>query len=584
LSETTTAPAENDDKTPTILNSKQGKSKPFRHYDHKPTQGNFTQQQQNNNNDGHEIVVVNQELYQLLSITQKKYVVVSNDSSSPTQGSFYLRLSVLKLFVPAMMAWARRKTTHAAEQCETLLRRYVQQALAGNPHAVPNTIMFNIVMDAWAKTETSDAPKRILKLLEWMQTLRRNGKEGIVPSPSQASASSSSSASSTPASQQTTTTNSQSSTQLEIWTQALRPDVFSFSTLVTAWAKSRHPDASSKALSILDYMERKGLQPNTFTYNAVLHALVFSRDKDRADKAERLVLRMERLYEQQLEELLQKGIDVNDHTNNNTIVVGVEPDLYTYQSLMAIWSRIRKAGAPQRVEQILHMLQERSQYDPTLEPNTHCFTAAIHAWARSVKEKSKASHAYKLLCELRDRYEQQQPSNDRIKPNIVSFTAVINACVCTTTHYWTTDDDDTGVDNTASDERDMALKIAHLTMEELRRSPQYGQPNFLTYAAMLRVYGTNLPPGPTRDALVRRTMVQCCQAGQLGQVVWDAFESAASWELVEQTRAALGLSSSSRENAVQDDNDDNLRLARYSSRNVKGERYHGKISIYNPIR
>lgn len=55
----------------------------------------------------------------------------------------------------------------------------------------------------------------------------------------------------------------------------LKPDAFTYTAVIDAWAKSGYRGAASRADQLLDKMEAKylagdmDLKPNTFTYNAV---------------------------------------------------------------------------------------------------------------------------------------------------------------------------------------------------------------------------------------------------------------------------------------------------------------------------
>lgn len=103
-----------------------------------------------------------------------------------------------------------------------------------------------------------------------------------------------------------------------------------------------------------------------------------------------------------------------------------------------------------------------------------------------------------------------------VKPNVVAFTAVLNAC-------------SRPVDNS---ERMDAFQIAQLTKAELSVGI-YGKPNFLSYAAFLAVCATTLDIGEFRDRVVRNTFDECVEAGEMGQIVIEKLKQAASPELYE---------------------------------------------------
>jgi hypothetical protein len=218
---------------------------------------------------------------------------------------------LVRQMIPAISKWGRRKSLNSAERAEELLHRLVEEAIAGNGHVDLTVALFNAAMDAHAKGANPEGVQRILRKME---TLRVEHEQF----------------------------------------SNLRPDVVTMSTLTTAWAKSRLPEAASKSVAVLQYMEDQGLEPNTIVYNAVLHALAFSPRMDKSIKAEELVECMKSQY--------AEGKDC-------------KPDIYTYQSLILAWSRTNIDGAPQKAEKILNFLDEEAKNgNKSLTPNAHCFT------------------------------------------------------------------------------------------------------------------------------------------------------------------------------------------------------------------
>lgn len=109
---------------------------------------------------------------------------------------------------------------------------------------------------------------------------------------------------------------------------------------------------------------------------------------------------------------------------------------------------------------------------------------------------------------MRRRYLESHSKS--LKPNVVAFTAVLNACA-----------------RPVGAERDDAFEIAQLTMEELHLGT-FGKPNFLSYAAFLSVCSSALAPGQRRDEIVKTTFEQCKTAGQVAQIVLEKLYGAAS--------------------------------------------------------
>jgi hypothetical protein len=167
----------------------------------------------------------------------------------------------------------------------------------------------------------------------------------------------------------------------------------------------------------------------------------------------------------------------------------------------------------------------------------------IHAWARS-SEKQRARNAYQLLNIMTRRCNDVTNKRaNQLKPNVKSFTAVLNACARPA--------DDSEI-------RD-AYSIAQLTMTELSLG-RYGQPNFLSFAAFLSVCATTLEPGADRDVIVKKTFEDCINAGQVGQIVLEKLKLAASSGLFEElVRDCPNV-------------DGQYQIPKHWKRNIRGER------------
>jgi len=348
----------------------------------------------------------------------------------------------------AIACCAYDRSYEGGRQAQALLKRYIQEFLAGNSNATLNNRLFNAVMNAWVKSEHQDAPQKIQNIMKIMQDLRK--QHDLLD---------------------------------------LAPDVISMSLYCLACAKSRKPIAAQKAQGILGHMERKGLKPNTFTYNAVLLAHVHSNNREKALKVEALIHHMTQRYD-------------SGHSE-------CRPDVCSYQSLIAAWSRTSMYGTPQKAEEVLNFLYDESRQRGKgyLRPNCHCYVAAIHAWSFS-QEVQKARHAYEILQHMRQLYEEK-PAYIDLKPNVVAYTAVLNACSLPV--------------NDA--EQENALQIAQLVMEEMRIY-KYDRPNFLTFSAFLQVLSSTLPYCKKRDKLSRDTFEQARDSGQVGYIVLEKLQIA----------------------------------------------------------
>lgn len=115
------------------------------------------------------------------------------------------------------------------------------------------------------------------------------------------------------------------------------------------------------------------------------------------------------------------------------------------------------------------------------------------------------------------------------RPNEVTYTAVLNSCAFPAA--------------CDSNSRRRALDTAIFTLEELQSS-QYGKPNQVTYGTFIKAAANLLHDDEDRRGkVIERAFRQCCEDGQVGEMVLAYLRQAAPRELY---RELIPASSSSR--------------------------------------
>ena len=131
----------------------------------------------------------------------------------------------------------------------------------GNPDVRVDTISFNAVLDAWARSGDRVAPRRAEQILAHMDQLYRAGNKGV------------------------------------------KPDRYTYNTLINVWAKSGERGSAARAEHVLSVMEKKfrdgdqDFKPNTRTYTSVIDAWAKSGEKGAARRAEQILNNMISRYE-----------------------------------------------------------------------------------------------------------------------------------------------------------------------------------------------------------------------------------------------------------------------------------------------
>jgi hypothetical protein len=175
----------------------------------------------------------------------------------------------------------------------------------------------------------------------------------------------------------------------------------------------------------------------------------------------------------------------------------------------------------------------------------------INAISKSQND-GKAQRALRWLRKMDRLY---RAGNPKVKPNEVTYTAVLNSCA----HPSERSDKRT---------RRKALDTAIFTLEELRSTAMYGQPNQITYGTFLLACANLLQvegggegdeddaggaageedrrlAAALRRSTTERAFRQCCQDGQVGEMVLSRLRRAAP-DLYEELLADVLSSSSNR--------------------------------------
>lgn len=149
-------------------------------------------------------------------------------------------------FNACLHAWAQSNTSSSASRAEELLHKMLDPAFSQDTSIVPNTTSFNTCMQAWAKAarDNPKAPEKAEELLTLLTSLG-DGDDN------------------------------------DVTIRNLKPDVASYTTVMTAYAKSTRVDKAVQARRLLDSMlsskdsaiaRKISAVPFTVLLNAVAHS------------------------------------------------------------------------------------------------------------------------------------------------------------------------------------------------------------------------------------------------------------------------------------------------------------------------
>jgi len=267
-------------------------------------------------------------------------------------------------FSAVMNAWAKsgtRNNNMNSKKVEDLLRYMEKLSDEDCPNLQPNIVIYNTLLNAWAKdgevTKIEDTLQRMIRL--------------EIPSVS--------------------------------------ADTISYTTLLSAYARLRTPEAALKADSLLQQMLElyhhgmESAKPNVIAFSTVMQCHAQLGDGERAE-----------YWLQQLQELYHRNKDPD-----------FLPDLAVYNTVLHAWV---KSGQPEKAEDFLRhvMINDENENDngndivlSTL-PNSRTFNMIISAWAKA----GEPDRAEATLMEMQRLYVEDDYDTC---PCVISYNTVLDS-------------------------------------------------------------------------------------------------------------------------------------------------------------
>lgn len=273
-----------------------------------------------------------------------------------------------------------------AERAEYLLRKMEEISSLDSSRVAldPCVIIYTAVITAWSKCEDTISPVRALSLFRRMCTSK---KDYVHPNVISLNA------------LLTTFCNHDRVTEaqelLEQLKQRLQPNKKTYQLILRGYAKSKSTDAAENAHEFLKELEylyhpresTANIKPTVYMYSQVLTAWGNSSRYDAAFMAEELFLDM----------IQQK----------NTSVL---PDTVSFNCVLRAWSKSFEGGAAERAESFLRRIQQ--EYDEIISIDSISHLHMIYAWAFS-RRKNAPLHCQRHLEAARKICSNSRNASDR---------------------------------------------------------------------------------------------------------------------------------------------------------------------------
>ena len=459
------------------------------------------------------------------------------------------------------------------EGAEAVLWRLEKIWKAGNAKVKPDTILYNVVIDSWAKSGKREAHKRAETILEHMEQLNQQDHEVVCPNAITYNAVINAWARSREkgAAQRAEAILNHMMKLHESGREDCSPNAKCFTSVIDAWAKSREIGAAQRAEAILEHMEQlhqQGLEdvrPNTIIYNAVINAWAKSREKGAAKRAEAILNHTMKLHEGGREDCCPnaqsfttvidawaRSRDKDAPKRAEALLAKIDelhrrgyrdmlPNVVSYNAVINTWAKSREHGAAQRAEAILnHMLKLHESGREECHPTVTSFNTVVDAWAKS-RDKNAYDHASRVFRQMMNMENQ---GYTEVQPNVITYNAQINALAVSNIpdkapraykmllelENKANHDKTELAPNTQSygvvlkacsrsslsgtrKEKEEALRIALMTFEKLRKAPNVPI-DAHKYAPLFTVISSTTN-GDTMAKLMSEVFRLCCEDGVL---------------------------------------------------------------------
>ena len=247
------------------------------------------------------------------------------------------------------------------ERAESLLRR---MELSPTP---PDTITYNIILNHCAKIATTAAAEKASQVLQYMITTSQQQSPQVQPLQATSSSSSKSNISHS-------SNNSNSNNGTNDSSHTVKPDLYSYSRVIAAWAGSGDVNASNQIWKLYQFMiHDEKLVLNMVVYTKML--AFFSKTDSIAD-LHRSIQVLEAMEQQQI---ASSNFTGNNTATNESSTSEVRPDFWHYQLMIG---RAIEIGHVEIAVQIVRQSVEAYTRGITKKPKGAMYRAVVREYIR----------------------------------------------------------------------------------------------------------------------------------------------------------------------------------------------------------
>ena len=319
-------------------------------------------------------------------------------------------------FAAILNAWSKSSNNDAAYRAEMILKRMETLYNDGNNEVKPNVFAFTSVIDTFANNAKRDnhAASKAESILEWMLNISRDGQQKEL-SPNTVTFNAVIKAH---AKSKQEGSAQRASNLLERMMQYeadgcghMAPDTISFNAVINAWVNSFDNNGLRKAQQTLKLMEdlfaagNGRFQPDTISYNGVLHGFSKCRDKDSADNAKALLNLMEKLHQ----------------CGNNRVC----PNARSFTSVINAYAKSSQPDQAMKARELLQRMNSLSMDGGgRIITDIFAYTAVLNACAYTRGDNDAKAAALDIAISTMKEIQE----STIVSANHISYAMILRAC------------------------------------------------------------------------------------------------------------------------------------------------------------
>lgn len=348
--------------------------------------------------------------------------------------------------VSLLKAWSKRSKIDedAPLYVEQLLQRLTLERVSGNPEAMADTELYNILLDTWAcaalflTPESSEtASKRAREILKRFQENSSNEDDpNALFRPNEQSF----------AMVFDVVNRIEGPTEtrrLLGWMENLystgenpqaKPILKHYHMLLDSYANSRDDNAGLLAQGLVRHMRSTRIvEPDTVCYNLAIKAWLRARKgRQSAEHAQQILEEMDAprdivTYSSVIATWGASGmrshaVDSAEKLLKELEGEGLQPNTVVLNTVMSTWVKSKDILAPRRTQELLHRMMEESK-DKKCAPDLISYNTHIHALSQHGSRPGNAQEANDVLDQMEAAYKEGKVS---FRPNLFTYNLVID--------------------------------------------------------------------------------------------------------------------------------------------------------------